>query len=394
VTIPLLSICDLIVDCEHKTAPICTHGYPSIRTPNVGRGRLILEGVNRVDEHTYRYWTKRAIPSAGDIIIAREAPIGNVAIIAAGQIVCLGQRTVLVRPNTNIVDPQYLTYFLLGDYVQSYFHGCSIGATVPHLNMKDIRSLPILKLPSLDTQRRIAGILWAYDELIELNTRRIAILKEMARRLFDEWFVKFRFPGHTTTTFVETAKGRIPAEWSRHTLSGLIELQYGKALKADERVPGSFPVYGSSGIVGWHNNRSVEGPGIILGRKGNVGSVHWSRDSFYPIDTVFYVATSWPKTFVFHVLKSQQFLNSDSAVPGLNRAQALRSSINLPPITMAIEFDRHATEYFQCMAKLEDVNKNLRATRDLLLPRLISGEIDLSAADRVVQRISHQAAAE
>src|SRR5260370_6481648 len=213
-------------------------------------------------------------------------------------------------------------------------------------------------------------------------------LKEIADRLFHEWFVKFRFPGHTTTTFVETAKARTPAEWSRRTLSDLIELRYGKALKADQRVPGPFPVYGSSGVVGWHNNYLVEGPGIVVGRKGNVGSVHWSREAFYPIDTVFYVSTSWPKTFVFHVLQSQQFLNSDSAVPGLNRDQALRSSINLPPIALAIEFHRHANEYFQFMAKLGDINKNLRAARDLLLPRLISGEIDLAASDPVVERIS------
>jgi type I restriction enzyme S subunit len=223
VTTPPLSICDLIVDCEHKTAPTSTWGYASIRTPNVGRGRLILEGVNRVDEQTYRCWTKRAIPSAGDIIIAREAPIGNVAIIMPSQSVCLGQRTVLVRVNKEIVDPQYLTYFLLGDYVQSYFHSCSIGATVPHLNMKDIRSLPLPTLPSLDAQRRIAGILSAYDDMIEVNTRRIVFMEEIARRLYDEWFVKFQFPGAGATPLTELASDPIPRRWRRVCLGDLVQ---------------------------------------------------------------------------------------------------------------------------------------------------------------------------
>ena len=95
----LLNICELIVDCEHKTAPTQGTGYPSIRTPNIGRGRLLLDGVNRVSEDTYQEWSKRAIPQADDLILAREAPIGNVAIVPKNLKVCLGQRTVLIRPN-------------------------------------------------------------------------------------------------------------------------------------------------------------------------------------------------------------------------------------------------------------------------------------------------------
>src|SRR5262245_12463014 len=104
-TVTLSSICELIVDCAHKTAPIPAEGYPSIRTPNIGRGRLILDGVNRVSEETYRNWTRRAEPRHGDLIFAREAPVGNVAIVPPGQNVCLGQRTVLIRPDRLKVNP-------------------------------------------------------------------------------------------------------------------------------------------------------------------------------------------------------------------------------------------------------------------------------------------------
>ncbi len=192
----LLDLCELIVDCEHKTAPKSSDGYPSIRTPNVGRGRLILDGVNRVDEDTYIKWTRRATPAENDLIIAREAPVGNVAIVRKGQKVCLGQRTVLVRPDPNKVDPEFLCYFLLGDYAQNSFLSAATGATVPHLNMSDIRGLSIPALPDRKKQRWIATTLSAYDDLIENNTRRIEILEEMARRLYEEWFVQFRFPGH------------------------------------------------------------------------------------------------------------------------------------------------------------------------------------------------------
>ena len=129
----LKDVCSLIIDCEHKTAPIQEIGYPSIRTPNIGKGRLILEGVNRVSEEIYQAWTKRAIPEADDLILAREAPIGNVAIIPKNLKVCLGQRTVLIRPDKNKVNSQYLCYLLLGDEVQGKIKSVSNGATVHHL---------------------------------------------------------------------------------------------------------------------------------------------------------------------------------------------------------------------------------------------------------------------
>ena len=124
----LKELCELIVDCEHKTAITQDEGYPSIRTPNVGKGRLLLEGVNRVSEETYLLWTQREAPRPGDLILAREAPIGNVALIPPDLKVCLGQRTVLIRPDRNKINPQYLTYLLLGDEIQGRILGeCEPG---------------------------------------------------------------------------------------------------------------------------------------------------------------------------------------------------------------------------------------------------------------------------
>jgi type I restriction enzyme S subunit len=154
-------VCEMIVDCEHKTAPVQAEGYPSIRTPNIGRGYFILDGVNRVSEETYRSWTRRAEPRPGDLIMAREAPVGNVAMVPAGLRPCLGQRTLLIRPDKSKVDARYLSYLLIGDEVQGVIHAMTNGATVPHLNMKDVRNLPLPTLPSISTQRKIAAILSA-----------------------------------------------------------------------------------------------------------------------------------------------------------------------------------------------------------------------------------------
>ena len=165
----LLDICETIVDCPHSTAKDEGTGYPLIRTPNVGKGRLKLAGVHRVSENVYNQRNERAVPQVDDLILAREAPVGNVAIIRKGQQVCLGQRTVLIRPNKKYVDPDYLVYYLLSPELQHKLLSSANGATVSHLNKSSIRSLEV-QVPEIEVQKRIGAILARIDDKIELNS--------------------------------------------------------------------------------------------------------------------------------------------------------------------------------------------------------------------------------
>ncbi len=142
--------------------------------------------------------------------MAREAPVGNVAIIPPDTKVCLGQRTVLLRPDNTIVESQYLNYLLNGGYMNSLLLALSNGATVGHLNVTEIRRLPLPSLPSLTIQRKIAAVLSTYDDLIENNNKRIALLEKAAEEIYREWFVRLRFPGWETAVF---HKG-IPDGWN------------------------------------------------------------------------------------------------------------------------------------------------------------------------------------
>lgn len=188
----LASLCELIVDCEHKTAPIQEHGYPSIRTPNIGRGRLILDDVNRVSEATYTAWTRRAVPLPGDLILAREAPAGNVAVIPEGLNVCLGQRTVLIRPRREVFEPEYLAHLLLQRSSQRRLLAHSRGATVQHVNMKDIRAFMITSVPSLTTQLQVVEKLAAIDQscrsLENTQRQKLAALDELKKSLLNQAF--------------------------------------------------------------------------------------------------------------------------------------------------------------------------------------------------------------
>jgi type I restriction enzyme S subunit len=162
----LRNICEIIIDCEHKTAPTQSKGYPSVRTSNIGKGKLILDKINFVSEQTYKFWTRRGAPKEGDLIFAREAPAGNVAVIPNGLTICLGQRTVLIRPKKEIINSNFLMYLLLSNNIQNRLLSQSKGATVLHVNMKDIRNLEIPSFPSLSEQVKISEkIDWLFNSI-------------------------------------------------------------------------------------------------------------------------------------------------------------------------------------------------------------------------------------
>ena len=213
----LLDICELIVDCPHSTAKDEGHGFPLIRTPNIGKGRLILDNVHRVCKEVYDKRNIRAIPQVNDIILAREAPAGNVALITEGQKVCLGQRTVLIRPDINKVNPEYLVYYMLSPKVQHDLQSSANGATVAHINMPKIRNLKI-QIPNRRIQDKIANILSRYDSLIENYQKQIKLLEESAQRLYKEWFVDLRFPGHENTKIVDG----VPEGWDNIKVGDLL----------------------------------------------------------------------------------------------------------------------------------------------------------------------------
>lgn len=196
----ILSDIALIVDCPHSTAPDEGEGYPLIRTPNIGRGRLLLDGVHRVSKEVYDTRNKRIIPQENDILFAREAPAGNAAIISKGQQVCMGQRTVLIRPDIEKVDPHYLVYYLLAPQQQSRLLGYSHGSTVGHVNIPDIKNLKV-DLPDINTQRIISKQFMDLDNYIENINQRIKSNEYLIENIYKEWFVRYRFPGHEKVSF-------------------------------------------------------------------------------------------------------------------------------------------------------------------------------------------------
>ncbi|WDT85946.1 restriction endonuclease subunit S [Alteromonas sp. 009811495] len=284
----------------------------------------------------------------------------------------------LTNQQINTVIPHHqneskFIYYFLNHYMDVFRGiGLSGGAATPIINKTDFSKV-VLKAPERTLWPEIGNLLSKYDDLIENNRRRIQLLEESARLLYQEWFVHLRFPGHEQ---IKVTDG-VPEGWEKKPLKQIATLNYGKALKAEVRVPGPFPVYGSSGEVGSHEKALVKGPGIVVGRKGNVGSIYWVNTDFYPIDTVYFISSEESSLFLYHALQNVQFINTDVAVPGLNRDMAYSRGILIPDDKNLQRFLSEVKPIQEQINKLQDYNDRLAQARDLLLPKLMSGELTI-----------------
>ncbi|MBF0282375.1 MAG: restriction endonuclease subunit S [Zetaproteobacteria bacterium] len=189
------------------------------------------------------------------------------------------------------------------------------------------------------------------------------------------------FPASLT----DSPLGPIPEGWGVQRVENLLELAYGKALKKTDRVDGDIPVYGSGGLTGHHNQSLVNGPGIIVGRKGTVGSIYWEQSDFYPIDTVFYTAPAAGISleFLYYLLHTLglESMNTDAAVPGLNRNNVYRLEVPNYPEELIDVFAKVVLPLKQKVILGLDESATLAAIRDALLPKLLSGEISVGATE-------------
>ena len=242
------------------------------------------------------------------------------------------------------------------------FKQFNVGSAVPTLNRNHIHPLDV-SLPPLPEQKAIASVLSSLDDKIDLLHRQNKTLEAMAETLFRQWFVE-----------------EAQEDWEDGCLGDVIDLVYGKGLKKEIRTGTGYPVIGSSGVVGYHSDFLVEGPGIVIGRKGTLGKVIYLWDNFFPIDTTYYIKSKVESAgllYEYFLLKTLNFeeMNSDSAVPGLNRDIALSTEIKIAPLGKLQKFNQFTSTFID---KLRDNTKQihtLEKLRDTLLPKLMSGEV-------------------
>jgi type I restriction enzyme, S subunit len=341
--------------------------YPFIQTGDVKHAGLYI--TNYQQTYSEEGLAQSRIWNTGTLCITIAANIADTAIL--GIEACFPDSIIGFIPDPDKADVRFIKYFFDSSLKKRY-QKFTQGAAQDNLSQEKLLSLE-LDVPDIHVQTHIASILSAYDDLIENNRRRIGLLEEAARLLYREWFVDLRFPGHERVRIVDG----VPEGWERKTIGKIAPLNYGKALKEENRNIGEFPVYGSSGIVGCHDKALVEGPCIIVGRKGNVGSVYWSTKGCWPIDTVYYIDKQQTSSYIYYALQSMTFMSTDVAVPGLNRDFAQSRFLFVPPSPLLKVFEENMIPVRLQLDTLDRYNSQLSRARDLLLPRLMSGEIEV-----------------
>lgn len=223
--VAIKDICTGIYDGPHATPPLSDTGAIFLGISNFNNGRLDFSDIRYISEDDLPKWTKRVIPQKNDIVFSYEATLNLYAIIPEGFRGCLGRRMALLRVDETKADYKFLYYYFYSDAWRATVNeNIVLGATVDRIPLIKFPDFPV-ELPPLETQHRIADILSAYDDLIENNQKQIKLLEEAAQRLYKEWFVDLRFPGHENMEIVDG----VPEGWKKERLVDIAEIQYGYA---------------------------------------------------------------------------------------------------------------------------------------------------------------------
>lgn len=387
------TVCSEIVDCVNKTAPVVEGptAYKMIRTTNVRNGRIDMNEARYVDEATFIKWTRRVRPCRNDIVLTREAPLGEVGLLRSDEKVFLGQRTMLYRANPKKLDQNFLYYSMIGPYVQAQIMGQGNGSTVEHLRVPDAEKLKIPVAP-LSDQRKIGAILSAYDDLIENNQRRIALLEKMAEEIYREWFVRLRFPGYELTNF---GKG-IPEGWTVSSLGAIANFTMGQSPSSEfyNEVGDGLPFNQGVGTYGDRFPRKVTFCSVS-GRKAKQGDILFSvrapvgRINIADCEMIIgrgLAAISHKKNlncYLLYLLKvifaNEDIIGNGSIFNSVGKDELNRFAILQPTDSLEKKFDDTASKIDEHISILIRSNEKLIKTRDMLLNRLISGKLSVAS---------------
>jgi type I restriction enzyme, S subunit len=429
-TTALAELCEQVIDCPHSTPVWMDAGVIVLRSSNIKNGRLDLSNPSYTDEYHYQERSKRAEVQAGDLVITREAPMGEVCLIPDDLKCCLGQRMVMLRPDHERCDGKYLLYALQSNRVQNEIRSHEgTGSTVSNLRIPVLKSLPI-PTPDLANQKAIAHILGTLDDKIELNRKTNETLEAMAKALFKSWFVDFdpvreKAEGRPTglpaeisdlfpDSFEDSELGEIPSGWKCSPLAD----------RAIYLSRGISPAYCEEGGVLVLNQKCVRDSRIsfeksrrhdttrkqIIGREvrrfdalvNSTGVGTLGRVAMMPIcqeevvvDSHITVVRGGNEQESFFI--SSTLLNRQTEIEALGEGstgQTELSRVVLGSVPIIFPSPQLIFAYFDFAFIIQDkIEKNdqasvaLASARDALLPKLISGEIRIPDAEKMLEEV-------
>lgn len=359
-------------DCRGKD----DSGYYFISCKDIREGQIHYEDARQIIEEDFWDAHKRTRLEPDDILVTNSGTIGRMAFVRD---VPLTYRTTfqksvaIVKPDKAKIFPKYL-YYQLQNCVDDFINR-SNGAAQKNLLLSTMRAFKMNIHEDEDLQMHIAAILSAYDDLIENNQKQIKLLEEAAQRLYKEWFVDLRFPGHENVKIVDG----VPEGWENASVTDLLEIRYGKDHKG--LADGCIPVYGSGGIMRKVDKILYSGESVLIPRKGSLNNILLVSGDFWTIDTMFYSVPKRPNVakYVYLYLTGIDMyaMNIGAAVPSMS-VKILDGMRLLCPSDSILElFETTAKPYYEMIELLKKKQSMLGETRDRLLPKLMSGEIEV-----------------
>jgi len=336
-------------------------------------------------------YPKKIAPKGSLLFCVRGSTTGRMN--WADQDYAIGRGLAAIIPSDSRIG-EYLRNSI--NYNLEYLLSSATGSTFPNVSGSLLSSFPVQVVQNTVGASNLLDII---GKKILQNQHIIDNLEQLAQTLFKRWFVDFEFPNGNGEPYkssggemVESELGMIPKGWMADEIGNLLELSYGKPLKKDNRVHGAYPVYGSNGIVDYHQESLVNGPGIIVGRKGTAGTVIYEQENFFPIDTTFFVtrkdeSITW--NYLYFMLLDQRLenLTGDSAVPGLNRNHVYKNKYVASDIELIIRFEEIIGSMLFNKSRLIKESESLKDLRDTLLPKLLSGEIEIPDENEVTEDV-------
>ena len=395
-----------IYDGPHATPKESADGAIYLGIRNITEdGHLDYSDTRYVSEEELPRWTKRVTPKQDDVVLTYEATLHRYALIPEGFRGCLGRRVALVRPDPAKTDSRFLLYYFLSQNWRSVIESFIItGATVDRLPIEKLPEFPV-SLPSLPAQKTIASILSAYDDLIENNRRRMALLEESARLLYREWFVHLRFPGSRAVGSVKAdghARTRItdglPKGWERKTLGDIADVNRATLPSGFdgeiEYVDIASVTPGQINETTAYDFRDAPSRARRVVQHGDIiwscvrpnrrsHAVIWNPPNNLIASTGFAVITpkDVPATYLYCATTTDAFVGylenhaRGAAYPAVVAKDFERAEVVVPSNRLLADFNEIVEPTFSQTHTLRQQNQKLRAARDLLLPRLMSGEI-------------------
>ena len=387
--LPLIDVCEEIVDCPHESPKWLCKGVPVIRNFNLIDGAFDLSEQYFVDEETYKKRIKRIEPKGGDIIFSREAPIGNCAIVPENFKCCLGQRLVLLRANKKICSPQYLLAMLQSSYVKKQIAQVSkSGSIVSNFAIGDLKKLTI---PIIDNQDDVANTSKLLLDILR-NSREIKkIINERNMMLYQYWFMQFNFPDNTGNPYASTGgrlewnavlKRNIPAGWDVSTLGDIIvenpksNIMVGEAKSTSGKIP-----FFTSGIdVHRVNNHLVDGMNCFLNTGGNADIKYYFGKASYSTDTWCITAKDNMAYYLPFILESlRPFMNvvyfQGTGLKHLQKDLLKKYPICIPPKNILDTFANKVISSFMLLGKNELKNDIVQELKNEILPLLMNEQV-------------------